>query len=128
MQECIYTVLFLPKFQLDCCIMAPLRGEKPPHNFSISRNFQLWGLLYQGQIWHARVDPWYILPYQILLQSVFTIIDKCLAVAEMGNCLATIDMGRKEGVTAVAIRGGELGPHLIQCGLGRGLPPYQVAS
>jgi len=23
---------------------------------------------------------------------------------------------------------GELGPHLIQCGLGRGLPPYQVAS
>ena len=23
---------------------------------------------------------------------------------------------------------GELGPHLAQCGLGRGLPPYQVAS
>jgi len=24
--------------------------------------------------------------------------------------------------------GGELGPHVAQCGLGRGLPPYQVAS
>ena len=24
--------------------------------------------------------------------------------------------------------GGELGPHLTQCRLGRGLPPYQVAS
>jgi len=23
---------------------------------------------------------------------------------------------------------GELGPHLAQCGLGRGLPPYQVTS
>jgi len=23
---------------------------------------------------------------------------------------------------------GELGAHLTQCGLGRGLPPYQVAS
>jgi len=25
-------------------------------------------------------------------------------------------------------RGGEMGPHLTQCHLGRGLPPYQVAS
>jgi len=24
--------------------------------------------------------------------------------------------------------GGELGPHLAQCGLGQGLPPYQLAS
>jgi len=29
---------------------------------------------------------------------------------------------------AVLLRGGELGPHLIQCHLGRRLPPYQVAS
>jgi len=43
--------------------------------------------------------------------------------------LATTDMGRK-------LRGGlcpffgkvELGPHLTQCGLGRGLPAYQLAS
>jgi len=29
---------------------------------------------------------------------------------------------------AVPLSMGELGPHLTQCGLGRGLPPYQVAS
>ena len=29
---------------------------------------------------------------------------------------------------AVPLLGGELGSHLTQCGLGRGLPPYQVAS
>jgi len=34
-------------------------------------------------------------------------------------------MGRKLG--AVPLWGGELGPHLTQCGLGRGLPPYQAA-
>jgi len=29
---------------------------------------------------------------------------------------------------AVPIGTGELSPHLTQCGLGRGLPPYQAAS
>jgi len=51
--------------------------------------------------------------------------NKCSAVAEMGDRLATIDMGRKLGVP---LWGGELGPHLTQFGLGRGLPPYQMAS
>ena len=37
------------------------------------------------------------------------ITNKCSAVAEMGNRLTTIDTGRK-------------------CGLGRGVPSYQVAS
>jgi len=37
----------------------------------------------------------------------------------MGDHLATIDN---------ALFGGELGPHLTQCGLGRCLPVYQVAS
>jgi len=47
----------------------------------------------------------------------------------MGYRLATIDVGRKVGA-AVPLFGeeGQLGPHLIQCGLGRGLPSYQVAS
>jgi len=45
----------------------------------------------------------------------------------MGNRLATIDMGRKEGA-AVSLSGGGLVPHLTQCGLGRDLRPYQVAS
>jgi len=47
------------------------------------------------------------------------------AVAEMGDCLATIDMGRKLGDCPVL---GELGPHVTQCLQGRGLPPYQMAS
>ena len=40
--------------------------------------------------------------------------------------LTTINMGRKVG--AVPLLGdGELSPHLTQRGLGRGLPPHQVA-
>jgi len=45
----------------------------------------------------------------------------------MGDYLATIDMGRKLGGCAPFGRG-ELGPHVAQCGLGRDLPSYQVAS
>jgi len=55
--------------------------------------------------------------------------NKSSAVAEMGDRLATIGMGRKWGGAAVgAADGSPLGPHLTQCGLGRGLPLYQVAS
>ena len=43
-----------------------------------------------------------------------TISHKCSAVAEMGDRLATIDMGRKS--EAVPHFGGELGPHVPQCG------------
>jgi len=50
---------------------------------------------------------------------------KCSAVAEISDRLATIDMGRKLGLCLFL---GKLGPHLTQCGLVRGLPPYQVAS
>jgi len=53
--------------------------------------------------------------------------NKSSAVADMGDRLATVDMGRKVGRTAV----GDwvpIGSHLTQCGLGRGLPLYQVAS
>jgi len=43
--------------------------------------------------------------------------------------MATIDMDWKEGGAAVqCIFRGELGPRLVQCGLGRGVLPYQVAS
>jgi len=37
-------------------------------------------------------------------------------------------MGRKEGRTAVNLSRGEQGPRLTQCGLGRGLLPYKMAS
>jgi len=43
----------------------------------------------------------------------------------MGDHLATTDMGRKLGAVPLSA---ELDPHLTQCGLSRGLPPYQVAS
>jgi len=49
---------------------------------------------------------------------------KSSAVAEMGDRLATIDMGRKLGAVPF---GGMLGPNLTQCGLDRSLPPYQMA-
>ena len=42
--------------------------------------------------------------------------------------LATIDMGRKLGAVFRFFRWEEQGPHLTQSRLGRGLPPYQVAS
>ena len=55
------------------------------------------------------------------------VADDSSAVAVMGDRLATTDMGRKTGA-AVPLFAGELGPHLTQCPLGRGLPQYQVAS
>ena len=44
----------------------------------------------------------------------------------MDDHLAATDMGRK--LEAVPLLGGSWVPHLTQCGLGRGLPPFQVAS
>jgi len=42
--------------------------------------------------------------------------------------LATIDMGQKVRVVVPHFWEQELGPHLTQCCLGLGLPPYQVES
>ena len=50
--------------------------------------------------------------------------NKCSAVAEMGDRLATTDMGRNVGEGAVPLRV-KLGPHLTQCCPGRGIPSYQ---
>jgi len=47
------------------------------------------------------------------------LLNKSSAVAEMGDRLATIGMGRKWGGAAVGAES-PLGPHLTQCGLGRG--------
>jgi len=59
-----------------------------------------------------------------LKKSVF---NKSSAVAETGDSFARIDMGRNVG-GAVPLRGGGAGLHLTQCGLGRGLLPYHVAT
>jgi len=42
-------------------------------------------------------------------------LNKCSAVAEMGDRFATIDMGRKLG--AVPLFGGKMGSHVTQCNL-----------
>jgi len=55
-------------------------------------------------------------------------LNKCSAVDEMGDRLVTIDMARNLGAVPLFFGGGELGPHLTQCGLGQGLPSYQVTS
>jgi len=54
---------------------------------------------------------------------------KTSAVAEMGDRLATIDMGRKEGA-AVPLSGGSWAPSntMWPGPVGRHLAPYQVAS
>ena len=52
--------------------------------------------------------------------------NKCSAVAEMGDRLATIDMGRKLG-GYVPFGAAGVDRHVTQCRLGRGLPSYQVA-
>jgi len=55
------------------------------------------------------------------------VIKTSSTVAEIGDHLATVDIGQKVGGCCSSFWG-ELGPHLTQCGLGQGLPPYQVAS
>jgi len=65
------------------------------------------------------------------LQNVyfgFWYFNKCSAVAEMGDRLATIDKGQKLESCTPFGRGSCLGPHVTQCGLCRGLSSYQVAS
>jgi len=49
------------------------------------------------------------------------------AVAEMGDCGQNRHRPKGGGLLC-PFCGGELGPHLTQCRLGWGLPPYQVAS
>jgi len=47
-----------------------------------------------------------------------SMLDKCSAVAEMGDRLAT---WAENWAEAVSLWGGELGPHVTHCSLGHGL-------
>jgi len=55
------------------------------------------------------------------------ISNKSSTVAEMGDRART-KWAEKCGGAAAPLSVWELGPYLTQCGLGRSLPPYQVAS
>jgi len=55
-------------------------------------------------------------------------INKNSAVAEMGDRLATIDVGRKVGRGAMHLSVWGAGSPYNTMSLGRRLPPYQVAS
>jgi len=55
---------------------------------------------------------------------MITVFNKCSAVAEMGDRLATIDKGPKLGAVPLL---GERCPHVTQCGLGQGLPSYPTS-
>jgi len=54
--------------------------------------------------------------------------DKSSAVAELGDRFGHNRHGPKSGRLLCAFPWGELGPHLTQCGLGQGLPLYEVVS
>ena len=49
-------------------------------------------------------------------------------VAEMVDRFATIDLAGKWKAAVPFSVGEDLGPHLTQCRLSRGIPQYQVAS
>ena len=59
----------------------------------------------------------------ILMKCIYLIHSKSAAVAEMGD-RARAKRAEKWGGAAVPLSVGQLGPHLTQCGLGRGLPLY----
>ena len=75
----------------------------------------------EGQPVHKRTSATY--PSEVLFWN------KSSAVTEMGDRLATIDIGQKVRGLLCPFHGGvQLSPHLTQCRLGQGLPLYQVVS
>jgi len=66
-------------------------------------------------------------PYGVIIHRWKNYIKK-YGVQSLGSrtSLATIDMGQTW--EAPTLLGRELGPHIAQCRLGWGLPPYQVTS
>jgi len=94
------------------------------------------GILIHPAVWPQQIwaENWGLCPF---LEGRWVCIQDNVAWAEAYLCtkcyfdpsshLAITVIDRKLGGCAPFL-GGEMGPHLAQCGLGRGLPPYQVAS
>jgi len=70
------------------------------------------------------------MPSAILIHQLFGHNKHGPKIWESGSMqpLAATDMGRKMGESCAPLGEGELGPHLTQCGQGRGLPACQVSS
>jgi len=76
----------------------------------------------KGQFWQKGAP---IVKYREALHCL-ELCNKSSAAAEMGD-RGQNRHGPKRGGGLLCPFRGELGPRLIQCGLGRGLLPYQVA-
>jgi len=73
------------------------------------------------RIWNRQFPCVFLYAYKRPSPLFYTYpTNKSSAVAEMGNRLATIDMGQKWGGREELLW--ELGPHLTHCGMGQGLP------
>jgi len=68
----------------------------------------------------------YLICFYVTMLKAAAECNKSTAVAVMGDC-GHNRHGPKRGGALCPLRG-ELGPRLMQCGLGRRLHPYQVAS
>jgi len=66
-----------------------------------------------------RARHWFSSSVCLSVRHTLVLCYKCSAVAEMGDRLATINMGWKLGAVPLFFGGGGLGPYLTQCGLGR---------
>jgi len=106
---------------------APFRGELRPH---LTQRRLGQGLpLYQVASWSNQPFGHNIHGPKIRSGGCALFLGVAVAWAEAyvhTSCMTTTNVGTKLG--AVPFSGGELGPHLTQCRVGQGLPPYQVAS
>ena len=95
-------------------IVSPVWGT--PANFN---GFRVLAALLHGTL---------VLFISSKVMLIFLLYNKSSVVAEMGDRLATINIGRREGGCCAPFRGGELGPIKHNVAWARDLPPYQVAS
>ena len=100
---------------------------RKPHNLLPKFNFQFSmtsSLLLSTHL--VSTHPYHY--WHLFITSYFNLLDKSSTVVEMGDRDHNRH-GPKRGGLLCPFRGeGELGPRLTQCGLGRGLLPYQVTS
>ena len=76
----------------------------------------------------VRAWPWPLLPFCFTFRCLAIPLCGCPVKQALSSCrdgrpFANNRHGPKSGGAAVPLSVGQLGPHLTQCGLGRGLPP-----